>query len=172
MATHTVYLGPVQTTASGTVVANSVGPASTWDYSQTRVLYNASVSNSVGNPTIDAYIALESTAGYEVILMTPTSIVTSSVKETPPVTASVVVAAGPTATVLAANNTFVASCVVVAKSDNGHTIYLGSASSQIVPIAPGGIINITCGTNRKTDLNDYKIYGTAGEGVDLLYTTI
>lgn len=97
---------------------------------------------------------------------------TTAITESTPVAASVVVAAGPTATALAINGTFVASCIIVAKAGNANNIMVGTATSQIVPLAAGGTFNIICGQSRKTDLNDWYINGTAGQGVDILYTTV
>jgi hypothetical protein len=96
----------------------------------------------------------------------------SAITEATPVAASVVVAAGPIATTLAVNNTFVASCIVVAKAGNANNIMIGTSSSQIVPLAAGSTFNIICGQSRKTDLNDWYINGTAGQGVDILYAIV
>jgi len=97
---------------------------------------------------------------------------TMAVTEAAPVAASVVVAAGPIATALATSGTFVASCIIVAKAGNANNIMVGTSSSQIVPLAAGGTFNIICGQSRKTDLNDWYINGTAGQGVDILYTIV
>ena len=97
---------------------------------------------------------------------------TTAITESTPVAASVVVAAGPIATALAVNNTFVASCIIVAKAGNADNIMVGTSSSQIVPLAAGAAFSIITGQGRKTDLNDWFINGTVGQGVDILYTIV
>lgn len=95
----------------------------------------------------------------------------SGLVESKPHVRSVVVAAGPLRTALAANNTFVVSAIVVAKITNTHTLYIGTSGvgEQIVPLAPGGVFTIAPGPGHMTDLNDYYINGTAAEGVDVFY---
>ena len=198
MAIHVARTGIVTVNAAGTVKPKTqmtIGEVGT-SSSEFRVLVDTSIANTAGYPTVGDYLVAEAAAGYNLIHLDQTYVITSNAEisvdmagadvsaivdaieagpvavEAPPVAASVVVAAGPTATVLAANGTFVSSCVVVAKSGNLSNILLGTAASQIVPIPPGATMNIVCGTGRKTDLNDYKIYGTAAEGVNILYTTV
>jgi len=93
--------------------------------------------------------------------------------ESAPVSESAVVAAGPTAApIAAANGTFATGAVVTAKAGNTHTLYIGTATTQSKPLVAGESFSIVCGAGRKTDLNDWYIFGTAGEGVDTLYTGV
>lgn len=93
--------------------------------------------------------------------------------ESAPVNESAVVAAGPAAAPIAvANGTFATGAVVTAKAGNTATIYVGTSAVQSKPLVAGESFSIVCGAGRKTDLNDWYIFGTAGEGVDTLYTGV
>ena len=79
MAIHTAYIGPVQVDTVGNIHDKSTASigvvASTTQ--EMRVLYDATYApNGINNPTIEAYLVLEDTAGFVLKAITTSIIVT------------------------------------------------------------------------------------------------
>lgn len=170
MATHTVRLGLVQTTSAGVIILPQTGPASTWDYSDTRILYNSTVANSVGNPTIDSYLALEGTAGYYLSYMTEKYIVTHQVNPNPLNIASchAITAVGSSTleTLGVTVNPNIRAFTFIPRP--GAVVYynIGGAASASTPLILSGGMSFTC-THTSAD-TVYLYSATVGVNLDII----
>ena len=80
MAVHTVYVKPQNVDSMGGIVDKN-DPATTIaqvmrSNTEMRIIPNQSIPSSLGSPTIEEYLALEDAAGFSVVAMTNTTIVT------------------------------------------------------------------------------------------------
>jgi len=82
MAIHTVYVKPQNVDSMGGIVDKN-DPATTIaqvmrSNTEMRIIPDSLVPNSVGSPKIEQYLALEDTAGFRLVSITNTTIVTQS----------------------------------------------------------------------------------------------
>ncbi len=79
---HTVYVKPQNVDSMGGIVDKN-NPSTTIaqvmrSNTEMRVMPNQSVPNSLSTPTIEDYLSLEDAAGFKVVSMTNTTIVTQN----------------------------------------------------------------------------------------------
>lgn len=81
MAVHIAYIGMVNIDAVGNVIDKSTATIAQVAASsaEPRVLYNATYApNAANNPTVEEYLTLEDSAGYTIVAVTNTMIVTQN----------------------------------------------------------------------------------------------
>ena len=79
MATHTIYISPTPVLNNIVIDKNTATIAEVLQAdTEMRIVPNSNVPNSMGHPTIEEYVNLESNDGFSVVSLTNTMIITES----------------------------------------------------------------------------------------------